>query len=88
MIHDHYREHLNAGIDEKCLILLGKLFCAVMTLKVARTGTGYDFGCPSAKLTQSYSLWPSKLSSNKTAHKKSSPRVYAPHCGLVPFPDL
>jgi len=26
-------EHLNAGIDEKCLILLGKLFCAVMTLR-------------------------------------------------------
>jgi len=23
----------------------------------------------------------------QTAQKTSSPRVYAPHCGLVPFPD-
>ena len=32
MIHEKYREHLNAGIDEKCLILLGKVYRLVITI--------------------------------------------------------
>jgi len=34
--------------------------------KGARTWTGYDFGCLSVELTQLYSVWSARLSSNST----------------------